>query len=765
MKKLSIKLIWTFFYTLTLLIPLSTTLTLFLRINSILKTEIEEKNYFLLQKMEQNIELQISSAQIAVNEIYLNESFLQISKMKLPLSAADKYVIYEFVQDLRTLKNANKNNFEFLLYFRNIDWVIALNTSRDSRSYYDTFYGNAEPSYEDWKKNVLQNNNSLFCINSKLSGNEPTLYYACPITISKSTNNIVNILIGLDYSKIIKEYHNLYSSDDGTLFITDINGNLLTSIGNSGIQFSEFNQPPANSYEADIQIIHGEKHAILTYFSEKSNLQLTYILPSKIYLSELRPVYILTTAAYAFSITIGIILIFFFMKITYRPVNDLVNIFNQNYTFQHNEFELIKHGIQENHMQKMYYRNISNQQKDIIRHYTILHILHGLLTGNNSLEQLFSDLNIKQISDNFVVIACHYYNAPLETEAEHSSGILTTFRNMAVDALISSGNTVFDTIIDNEIIIIVNIPPNVSDTRNIQYTMQKTYNEATTLYHIPFFILLSNIHNNIYGIADAYDEIKCSLSSFTKNKPTGIICYHQLNVQNAEYYYPLEKEQLLINYIKSGSQNQALSLLNNIFQENLKNNVLPIELATCLAYDITSTIIKAIEQAPPTSKAGNFRAINPAYLISKCKTIEEMKETLHELLCLCCTHISVNDTDSPDKLVTDVKSYIHANYTDVNLNVSAIADYFCVQQSYLSKIFKKTTHIGLLEYINTYRLNQSAKLLLETSKSINDIYAESGYNNYRTFSRLFLKYYGVSAQAYRNINHNENSIENNQDKR
>lgn len=762
MKNKSIKLIWTFFYVLTLLLPLSATLILFIRVNSILKTEIENKNYSLLQKMGENIELQISAAEIAFNEIYLNKKVQQISRKDLPLTAADKYLTYEFIRDLNTQEASKNNNFTFLLYFRNLDWVIALNASRESRSYFDAYFSDTGISYEEWKNDFLLNENPLISLNNELSENRVTLYYTHQITVSKATNNIVNILIGLDSNKIINEYNNLYSPDEGVLFITDATGNLLTSIGNLNLKHSEINQEAlVSSTKVGTQTIHGEKYTLLTYFSKDSKLQFTYVLPNKTYLSELTPVYRLTTVCYTFSMLIGIVLIYSFMKLTYRPINDLVNIFGQKLNIRSNEFELIKHGIQESHAEKLYYHNISRQQKDIIRHYTILHMLHGLLTGNDTLEQLFSDLDTTQISDNFVVLACYYNHFSTATNDENSSDILhAAFKSLAIDALTCSGNVTLDTTIDNVIVIIVNIPPSVSDTDGIQEDMQKAYSEAEALYQITPLILISNIHNNIYGIAEAYDEIQRSMNSLNTDKLTGIICYHQLHnhTRCTEYYYPLEKEQLLINYIKSGSQNQALSLLDNVFRENFKNTVVPIELATCLSYNIAGTIIKAIEQSSPSSKTGRFKAINPAYLISKCKTFEDMKRTLQELICLCCTHTSSIDTEGPEKLVEDVKSYIQTNYTDVNLNVSIIADYFCVQQSYLSKIFKKVTHIGLLEYINSYRLNQSARLLRETSKSINDICTESGYSNYRTFSRLFLKYYGVSAQAYRNNNEKNEDI-------
>jgi len=97
-------------------------------------------------------------------------------------------------------------------------------------------------------------------------------------------------------------------------------------------------------------------------------------------------------------------------------------------------------------------------------------------------------------------------------------------------------------------------------------------------------------------------------------------------------------------------------------------------------------------------------------------------------------------------------SFIHENYSDENLNVNTIAQHFGANQSNLSKLFKKEMDIGLLEYINIFRVNKAAQLLKTTDESVTEISRMAGYTNYRTFTRVFSKQYGITAMQYREMN-------------
>ncbi len=93
---------------------------------------------------------------------------------------------------------------------------------------------------------------------------------------------------------------------------------------------------------------------------------------------------------------------------------------------------------------------------------------------------------------------------------------------------------------------------------------------------------------------------------------------------------------------------------------------------------------------------------------------------------------------------------IHNRFADEALNAEALADECGVTLAYLSKVFKHEVGMGLLEYLQRYRVNRAKKKMnAEPEILINAVCREVGYSNVATFIRVFKKYEGVSPGAYR----------------
>ena len=96
--------------------------------------------------------------------------------------------------------------------------------------------------------------------------------------------------------------------------------------------------------------------------------------------------------------------------------------------------------------------------------------------------------------------------------------------------------------------------------------------------------------------------------------------------------------------------------------------------------------------------------------------------------------------------------FIHQNYADLDLNVEKIAAFCGIDNSYLTKIFKKETGMGLLEYLQRYRIKIAKKLLRQQQDVlINKLCLDIGYQNVATFIRVFKKYEGITPGQYREM--------------
>ena len=91
---------------------------------------------------------------------------------------------------------------------------------------------------------------------------------------------------------------------------------------------------------------------------------------------------------------------------------------------------------------------------------------------------------------------------------------------------------------------------------------------------------------------------------------------------------------------------------------------------------------------------------------------------------------------------TEAAIYINHNITE-DLSVSAIAEDFGLDRSYLSRIFKKKHGISMKQYIINARMTKATELL-KKGVSVKEAAFMSGYDDALAFSRMFKKVYGIT---------------------
>ncbi|MDL2233919.1 helix-turn-helix transcriptional regulator, partial [Ruminococcaceae bacterium OttesenSCG-928-L11] len=98
----------------------------------------------------------------------------------------------------------------------------------------------------------------------------------------------------------------------------------------------------------------------------------------------------------------------------------------------------------------------------------------------------------------------------------------------------------------------------------------------------------------------------------------------------------------------------------------------------------------------------------------------------------------------------EVIRIVRENYMNYDLNVSFIADALNKNLDYVSRTFKKTTKIGLLDYIHLTRIARAKELLTEKrNMTVLQISSIVGYLNCDSFIRTFKQKEGMTPGKYR----------------
>lgn len=107
---------------------------------------------------------------------------------------------------------------------------------------------------------------------------------------------------------------------------------------------------------------------------------------------------------------------------------------------------------------------------------------------------------------------------------------------------------------------------------------------------------------------------------------------------------------------------------------------------------------------------------------------------------------SAGTTPAKDR-IRAISEYVQENYSDPDLSVGTIAARFGMNAAYLSRAFKDSTGMNLLEFIHRTRITASKKLLPE--HPIKEVSTMVGFADAQSFVRTFRKYETISPAEYR----------------
>ena len=101
------------------------------------------------------------------------------------------------------------------------------------------------------------------------------------------------------------------------------------------------------------------------------------------------------------------------------------------------------------------------------------------------------------------------------------------------------------------------------------------------------------------------------------------------------------------------------------------------------------------------------------------------------------------------QIKSDMLTYVYVNFTNPELTPEKIAKTFGYSRRSVENIFSESFSSGVKEFIDGLRINEAKNLLRNTRQSVESIAAEVGYENVRTFFRVFKRTTGMTPGEYR----------------
>ncbi|MGG1552933.1 response regulator transcription factor [Paenibacillus ferrarius] len=104
--------------------------------------------------------------------------------------------------------------------------------------------------------------------------------------------------------------------------------------------------------------------------------------------------------------------------------------------------------------------------------------------------------------------------------------------------------------------------------------------------------------------------------------------------------------------------------------------------------------------------------------------------------------------ESHNREILECQRFVQ-NHLDTKISLEDAAEHLHLHPSYLSRLFKRETGEGFIEYVTRMKMEKARELLEITDKSVEQIADMLGYENKNYFGKLFKAHTGFVPNAYR----------------
>ena len=107
-----------------------------------------------------------------------------------------------------------------------------------------------------------------------------------------------------------------------------------------------------------------------------------------------------------------------------------------------------------------------------------------------------------------------------------------------------------------------------------------------------------------------------------------------------------------------------------------------------------------------------------------------------------------NAEQQEERTIHSILRYLQEHLAE-EISLTVLAEEFHLSAQYVSQLFKNEIGVNFLAYLTNIRMEKAKKLLLSSSLSIAEISEQSGYGDYRVFTKVFKKSEGITPSQYR----------------
>lgn len=743
-------------YLIILLIPVFIGTLVYKEAIKIVESDVKASNLSLLNQCRDIIDQQLISIDIMKNQISLSPQ-LNLSLKRSDIKQLDFYYeMRKLMNELRPYSLSVSIVDNFFIYMKNPNYIISPLMAYDADFFFQSVFKYEPMDHEQWLTELNRyHSGTVFptataTLESRNIAVIPYIH-SLPTTYLRKVEGAIVFLLNAETIQKLLNRINLLQG--GWVLILDQNNQIITGLTEKKLPLNMgiFNTKKTEGYEHSY--FWGE-HMVVSYTTSPYNgWKYVSILPSRLVMGKVTYIKKIVSGFIVLSLLIGALIAYFLTARNTKPLRKILNLIKENLNqdsgkegdalqFLHGSIRQLIDNNQE--LQE----TIANYMP-IIRTAFFDRLLKGEFNKTDQIEAISSYLGLRIKGDGFLVLLLRIFGQDdiFNREIIEESNIAKMVLSEIINKHLEGQGFIHDIDQNNIAILLLFADCQIEQCyRKAEHLVEKIKKDILGTYKLKVCFGGGNIYHGLLDIWQSYQEANRVLQYKAADNDSKIIWCKDLPQEGTEYYYPIDFEQRLMNYVKAGELKQVETILDIIYRENTEKRRLTPEMLKELIHELKGTIVKLCAQLTLNKKT--IEAV--LNKIDYSETFEANYRHLKGIYQDICHKVIGNRKFRNVQLKEKIIAYLNDSYQQPDLSLHKVASHFGLSEGYLSHFFKDQVGENFLAYLENERIRHACELLDQGQLSVNEIAGQVGYNSVQSFRRAFKRIKGVNPTAFTN---------------
>lgn len=280
--------------------------------------------------------------------------------------------------------------------------------------------------------------------------------------------------------------------------------------------------------------------------------------------------------------------------------------------------------------------------------------------------------------------------------------------------------------------------------------MEYTQGGFQESYGVGFSAMIESTPLTLQTLAQRTEQLKQLMISLTGGK-SGLM----LHAEAVEKESDEGKEELSLNrlpqmkaFLESRRRKEYFSLLTEYGRELQSRTSMHEPQAIEIYYSIAIMILQFINRNQLDRKIAFEIGIYKLTKLDEHSSWQEAVNYLFQISDAVFQLMEEKDHSLSDHALMRIMAYID-EHLEEDLSLTRLAELGGFNASYLSRLFKQTCQMNILEYVFRKRIDRAKELLSGSNIMIQEVAVKTGYQSANSFARMFRKATGLSPAEYR----------------